>query len=194
MRLRGHVELYGSQGLPERYTGRPSRVNSCCTGLNGLCQLWPSNGKPKGDRDRTGEYGKAIAQVAHERMPTHDDASRGRLLEPSHGIHTGVVSDARGLTPWAARRGGLGIALRLIRRDPLRPHARLVDRVLEERLGSLGVPPLRKGGVNDLSILVDRAGDARPAPIQTYVSSTRHLVPTARQWARAAFSNNGRKR
>ncbi len=61
------------------------------------------------------------------------------------------------------------VALGLVRRDPLRPHAGLVNRTLEERLRRFGVPPLRKVGVNDLPILVDRPVDVGPFPVETTI-------------------------
>jgi hypothetical protein len=64
---------------------------------------------------------------------------------------------------------GRRIALRLVRRDSLRPHARLVDRMLEEPLRCLGVAPLRKVCIDHLAILIDSAIDIRPAPLQTNI-------------------------
>ena len=55
-----------------------------------------------------------------------------------------------------------GRACGLVRREPLRPHTRLVDRAFEEHLGGPGVPSLSKVGVHDLPILVNRAVNRRP--------------------------------
>ncbi len=64
---------------------------------------------------------------------------------------------------------GRRIALRLVRRDSLRPHTGLVERAFEESLGSLRVTALRDVRVDHVPILVNRAVDVRLRPVQTRV-------------------------
>lgn len=111
-------------------------------------------------------------------MPTHNRVGTYRLLEASHRIQAlfemsvvalhGVVEVFR-CPMFNARENcaeGRRTAFGLVRGDPLWPYTRLVDRALEERLGSLGVAPLRKVGIDHLPILVDRSVDIGPASLE----------------------------
>ena len=114
-------------------------------------------------------------------MSANDDAGGGSQFEPMHGIQALFQMPVVALHAIVEilRRAMFGvgnsraeswrIALCPVCRDPLWRHTRLVDRTLEERLRRPGVPPLRKVGVDYLSLLVDRPVDVRPAPIQTDV-------------------------
>ena len=114
-------------------------------------------------------------------MPASNRVGRPWLLEPTHGIQAlfemptvalyAIVQVLRCPMLNAGQHCAEGrrVTFGFVGRDPLRPHAYLIDRALEESLRCLGVAPLRKVGVNDLSILVNCAIDIRPAPLQTHI-------------------------
>ncbi len=62
-----------------------------------------------------------------------------------------------------------GIAFGFVGGHPCWPHTRLIDRVLKECLRCPGIAALRKVSVNHLPILVNRAIDVGPLPVQTGV-------------------------
>ncbi len=141
----------------------------------------------------TGEGREAIAKVANESMSPGKPIHRARALEAPHRAQALLQMSMISLNSIVQVAGtamlGIGdddaegrrIALGLVRRDPLWCHTRLVDRTLEERLRCLSVPSLRKVGVHDLSILVNRSVNVGPLPVKTAVCLV--YSPFSTHWA-----------
>src|SRR5688572_4736859 len=83
----------------------------------------------------------------------------------------GVIQIARSsmLDFWQHLTQGRRVALRPIRHDPPRLDACLLDSALEEGLRRLAVPALRKVGIHYLTMLVNRAIDVAPLPLEADV-------------------------
>jgi hypothetical protein len=76
---------------------------------------------------------------------------------------------------------GRWVTLGLVRRDPLRPHARLIDGTSEEAFSSCSIPAVRDVGVNDLAVLVDRSINGGSRPVQPRVRFIN--APRGADWA-----------
>lgn len=145
--------------------------------LERLGKLWPSSRQAQLPWDGLGKGRKAIAEVLYQAMTTAQGARCESTLEAAHRAHpllqmavialNSIVQVARTTMLGVGKdctQGGR-VALGPIRGHPLWPHARLVNRTLEERLRRFAIPPLREIGVNHLPMLIDRAVDICPAPL-----------------------------
>ncbi len=142
--------------------------------LDRLGKLRPGSCQTEDTGNPNCKLGEAVAEVLHEGMATGDDAGTARLLEPTHGIQPlfqvavvalhSIVQVLRGpvLSVGNSRAERWRIAFGLVRRHSFRRYTRLVNSPLKERLRRSGVAPLRKVGVNDLAVLVNRPVDVGP--------------------------------
>ena len=76
LRLNGQGDLRGPLGQLQGYSEWLPCVQRGYAGLDGQCQLRPSDSKAEIDRNRNGEVGEAVAQIPDEGMPASDNVGR----------------------------------------------------------------------------------------------------------------------